>query len=133
MYTETCTQLLDETDRMKPFASLPLALAVEPDIQLYRLLADLSHDTPWPERQRAARALGRSGDPQALPGLLDALPSDPFWKVRCDIIQAMEMIGDPASVPVLQKVASYDGFEVVRSYARKAVERLTVEEQHPAG
>ena len=63
--------------------------------------------------------------PDALPGLLDALPADPFWMVRCATIQTLEMIGDQEAVPTLQEVAKSDGFQVVRSYAAKAVERLS--------
>jgi HEAT repeat protein len=63
-------------------------------------------------------------NPEALPGLLDALPADPFWMVRCAIIQALEKIGDPMAIPTLQEVANSDGFQVVRSYAAKAVDRL---------
>ena len=45
--------------------------------------------------------------------------------VRYDIIQALEMIGDPGAIPTLQMVAQSDGFQLVRSYAAKAVERLS--------
>ena len=64
-------------------------------------------------------------NPEALPGLLDALPVDPFWMVRCAIIQALESIGDPEAVPTLRQIAKSDRFQVVRSYAAKAVERLS--------
>ncbi len=107
------------------YATLPLALVVQPDSKLYQLLADLSPDTPWGERQMAARRLGNLRDPEALPGLLAALPTDPFWMVRCAIIQALEKIGDPGAIPTLQEVATEDGFQVVRSYAAKAIERLS--------
>jgi HEAT repeat protein len=90
-----------------------------------RLVADLSPETPWGDRQNAARKLGYLGNPEALPGLLDALPDDNFWMVRCAIIQALERIGDPGAIPTLRQVASGDGFQVVRSYAAKAIERLS--------
>lgn len=102
----------------------PLALVIQPDIKLYNLLADLSPDTPWGDRQISAKKLGNMRNPEALPGLLDALPSDPFWMVRCAIIQALEKIGDPMAIPTLQEVANSDSFQVVRSYAAKAVDRL---------
>jgi HEAT repeat protein len=102
----------------------PLALVIQPDIKLYNFLADLSPDTPWGDRQIAAKKLGNMRNPEALPGLLDALPADPFWMVRCAIIQALEKIGDPMAIPTLQEVANSDGFQVVRSYAAKAVDRL---------
>jgi HEAT repeat protein len=69
--------------------------------------------------------LGCTRNPEALHGLLDALPDDPFWMVRCAIVQALEMIGDPAAIPALQEAAERDSFQVVRSHAAKAVERLT--------
>lgn len=103
----------------------PPVFVVQPEIKLYSLLADLSPDRPWGERKMAAKKLGYLRDPQALPGLLDALPSDPFWMVRCAIIQALEMIGDPRALPTLREVAKSDGFKVVRSHAAKAVERLS--------
>ena len=103
----------------------PLAFVVQPDIKMYTLLADLSPDRPWGERKMAAKKLGYLRDPQAVPGLLDALPSDPFWVVRCAIIQALEMIGDRNSISTLREVAESDGFQVVRSHADKAVERLS--------
>jgi hypothetical protein len=112
-------------DQMNTYRTLPLTLVVQPDIILYNLLADLSPDTPWGDRRIAAQKLGYMRNPEALPGLLDALPADPFWMVRCAIIQALEMIGDPGAIPTLREVAKSDGFQVVRSYAAKAVERLS--------
>jgi HEAT repeat protein len=116
----------EEVDEMESYTMLPpLAVVVQPDIKLYNLLADLSPDTAWGDRQIAAKKLGNMRDPEALPGLLGALPSDPFWMVRCAIIQALEKIGDPRAIPTLREVADSDGFQVVRSYASKAVERLS--------
>ena len=112
-------------DKVNPFTTLPLAIEVQPDHRVVKLLADLSPDTPWGDRQIAARKLGSMRSPEALPGLLDSLPADPFWMVRCTIIQALEMIGDPEAIPTLQEVAESDGFQVVRSYAAKAIERLS--------
>jgi hypothetical protein len=105
--------------------SSPPALVVQPDIKLYALLADLSPERPWGERKMAAKKLGYLRDPDAVPGLLDALPSDPFWMVRCAIIQALEMIGDRSVLPTLLEVAENDGFQVVRSHAAKAIQRLS--------
>lgn len=99
--------------------------AVQSDPALEDLTAALSPDTPWGDRQAAARKLGRMRAAQALPALLAALPADPFWMVRCAIIQALEIIDDPRAVPALQEVARTDSYQVVRSYAAKAVERLS--------
>jgi len=104
------------------FGTLPLA---EHDQELDDLLAKLSPETPWGERQAAAKRIGSLRLSKALPALLASLPADPFWMVRCDIIQALERIGDAAAVPTLRSVAKNDGFQVVRAYAAKAVERLS--------
>ena len=114
------TEVVDQ----KPYTSLPLALVIQPDPKLYELLADLSQDTSWGDRKMAAQKLGGMRAVEALPGLLEALPSDPFWMVRCAIIQALQQIGDPAAITTLRKVARFDAFQIVRSYAAKAVERL---------
>lgn len=112
-------------DEMKAFTTLPIVIDVRPDPQVEKWLADLSPDTAWGNRQIAAKNLGHMGSSEALPGLLNALPTDPFWMVRCTIIQALERIGDPTAIPTLQEVARCDGFQVVRSYATKAIERLS--------
>jgi len=122
MFAVNFDQHTEVANRMN---TLPLELVVQPDIKLYKLLADLTPDTPWGERKIAAQKLGFMRNPEALPGLLSALPTDPFWMVRCAIIQALEMIGDPRAIPALHEVSVSDGFQVVRSYATKAIERLS--------
>jgi HEAT repeat protein len=112
-------------DNLNPFITFPITVEVQPDPEVAELLAELSPDTPWGERQMAAKKLGRLRNQEALPGLLAALPVDAFWMVRCAIIQALEMIGDPGAIPTLQEVAISDGFQVVRSHAAKAVKRLS--------
>jgi HEAT repeat protein len=114
-------------DKMNIFTTFPIAIEVQPDRKLEKLLADLSPDTSWGDRQIAAQKLGYMSSREALPGLLAALPADPFWMVRCAIIQALEMIGDPGAIPTLREIAKSDGFQVVRSYAAKASERLSLE------
>ena len=119
-------------EKLNPLTAYPIAIEVQLDRKLYKLLADLSPDTPWGDRQIAARKLGDMRDPEALPGLLEALPgllaalpTDNFWMVRCAIIQALEMIGDPGAILALQEAAINDNFQVIRSYAAKAVDRLS--------
>jgi len=112
-------------DKTTKFTALPLVVETQPKRELETLLANLTPNTSWGERQNAAKKLGYMRDAEALPGLLAALPIDPFWLVRCAIIQALEMIGDPGAIPTLQEVAKNDGFQVVRSYAAKAIERLS--------
>jgi HEAT repeat protein len=130
MLTANFNQRPEVADQMNAYRTPPLALVV-PDIKLYILLADLSPDTPWGERKIAAQRLGSMRSPEALPGLLDALPADPFWMVRCAIIQALEMIGDSGAIPTLREIANSDGFYVVRSHAAKAIERLSQKVQEP--
>lgn len=110
---------------MNTVVTLPLSVQVHPDRKLEGLLAELSPATPWGNRQIAAKKLGCMRDREALPVLLNALRTDPFWMVRIAIIQALELIGDPAAIPTLEQVAGNDGFLVVRSYAKKAMERLS--------
>jgi HEAT repeat protein len=104
------------------FISFPVAI---PNREIALLAADFSHEVPWAERQRAARKLGQSRDPEALSFLLAALPEDPFWMVRCVMIQAVECIGDPKALPILNEVAHNDRFSAVRSAAKEAIERLS--------
>jgi HEAT repeat protein len=105
--------------------SLPLAIKYHPDQELNDLLAALSPDISWGDRQIGAKRIGNLRNSEALPWLLATLPVDPFWMVRCSIIQALEMIGDPRAIPFLEEIAINDEFQVVRSYASKAVERLS--------
>jgi len=114
--------ILDVNDRYK---ISPFVVVTQPDPELDKLLADLSPDTSWGDRQIAAKKLGNMRSQKALPELLAALPTDPFWMVRCAMIQALEMIGDPGAIPTLREVAQNDSFQVVRSYAAKAIERIS--------
>jgi len=52
--------------------------------------------TPW----AAPQALGKIGNPQAVPALLQAL-KDKEWRVRWAAAEALESIGDPQAVPAL--------------------------------
>jgi HEAT repeat protein len=124
MYVVEFNQNPRVAERLNPLLDLPMTGEAHPDRALDGLLADLSPDTPWGERQIAARKLGAMRCSEALPWLLTALPEDPFWMVRCAIIQALEMLDDPQAIPILREVAANDRFQVVRSYASKAIERL---------
>ena len=125
MFTTNFDQGSRVVDESTTYTTFPLTFVVQPDVELNRLLADLSPDTPWGLRKIAAQKIADEGSPEAVHGLLDALSSDPFWLVRCAIIQAVERIGDPNAIPTLREVAQNDGFQIVRSYAAKAVERLS--------
>ena len=125
MFNVNFDPCLEVVDMMNSFRILPQANEVQPNHKLKNLLADLTSETSWYDRKIAAQKLGYMHNQEALSGLLCALPVDPFWMVRCAIIQALENIGDVRSIPTLWKVANSDGFQVVRSYAAKAIERLS--------
>lgn len=124
MFTVNAYQHPEVADRKTTLTVFPLAIETQPKRDLDVLLTNLTPDTPWGERQIAAKKLGNMRDPEALPGLLAALPNDPFWMVRCAIIQALEMIDDQGAIPTLREVSENDSFQVVRAYAAKAIERL---------
>ncbi|MBW4552250.1 MAG: HEAT repeat domain-containing protein [Aphanocapsa sp. GSE-SYN-MK-11-07L] len=66
-------------------------------------LEDEADRTPaggYPLRRNAARALGKLGDRQAVPALIQALSCTDFY-VREAAAQALEMLGDPAGIPTL--------------------------------
>jgi HEAT repeat protein len=130
MYTENIAQFPESTYEIDLFA-LPLAVEVKTDDKTDGLLRNLSPDAPWGDRQTAAKKLGYMRSQEALPVLLDVLPTDPFWMVRCSMIQALERIGDPAAIPTLQKVAKRDRFKVVRSHAAKAIGILDAKNGEP--
>jgi len=125
MFTPIQIQLPPMEDRIHTLADLLIGVEVQPEPKIKALLADLTPDMPWGQRQIAAKRLGHLRSTEAVPGLLATLPVDPFWMVRCAIIQALELIGDPGAIPTLREVAKNDGFQVVRSYAAKAIERLS--------
>lgn len=95
------------------------------DGQLDLLISQLSQESNWGERQRAARKLGYLGRSEAVSPLLTALPADPFWMVRCAIIQALEKIGDARAIPTLRRVEEEDAFLTVRQHAAKAITTLS--------
>jgi len=95
------------------------------DRQLDLLISQLSLESNWGERQRAARKLGYMGRTEAVAPLLTALPTDPFWMVRSAIIQALEKIGDTRAIPTLRRVEQEDAFLTVRQNAAKAIATLS--------
>ena len=122
MFQVMNNQYPEAVEEIQAFTAFPLSIEVLPD---HDLIADLSPQVPWGQRQRAAKRLGSKKALAAVPALLQVLPTDPFWMVRCAVIQALERIGDPNAIPTLQQVAQNDSFQVVRSYAEKAIERLS--------
>jgi hypothetical protein len=76
-------------------------------------------------RRAAAEALGRLGDPAAVPDLRERLRADENWSVRQAAAQALGRLGDPAAVPdLLERLRSDDEPWNVRSGAAGALGRL---------
>lgn len=119
-------QQLQVLEVLNQHLAFPIAIEAQPDQKEIKYLADLSPDMPWGARKIAAQKLGDQKSPEALQGLVNALRTDPFWMVRCALIQALEKSGNPRVISTLQEVAKDDGFQIVRSYAAKAVERLSL-------
>ncbi|QOV22651.1 HEAT repeat domain-containing protein [Anabaenopsis elenkinii] len=57
----------------------------------------------YPLRRNAARALGKLGDPKAIPGLIKCLECPDFY-VREAAAQSLQKLGDPAVAPALMKM-----------------------------
>lgn len=66
---------------------------------------DRSPDGGYPLRRNAAKALGKLGDRQAVPALIQALDCEDYY-VRESAAQALEQLQDPAAIPpLLNKLA----------------------------
>jgi phycocyanobilin lyase subunit alpha len=61
---------------------------------------DRTESGGYPLRRNAARALGKLGDAQAVPALIQSLACTDFY-VREAAAQSLEMLGNPTSVPPL--------------------------------
>ena len=73
-------------------------------------------------RLSAAQALGRLGDPRALPILIAALQDRHAW-VRQAAIESLAALGDPAAIgPLEAMLQSHDSFE--RTAAETALRQL---------
>lgn len=62
--------------------------------------ADCTEDGGYPLRRNAARALGKLGDRQAVPALIQCLACADFY-VREAAAQSLEKLGDPVCIPDL--------------------------------
>lgn len=65
--------------------------------------ADRTPDGGYPLRRNAARALGKLGDLQAVPALIECLSCTDFY-VREAAAQALELLEDPRCIPHLTKM-----------------------------
>jgi phycocyanobilin lyase subunit alpha len=69
-------------------------------IQALKDEADRTPEGGFPLRRNAARALGKLGDPVAVPALIEALDCSDFY-VRDAAVQSLEMLNDLTCVPKL--------------------------------
>ena len=72
-------------------------------IDLLQEEGDRTDEGGFPLRRNAARALGKLGDLQALPALIDCL-NCPDYYVREAAAQALEMLGDSRAIAPLMKL-----------------------------
>lgn len=77
--------------------------AVEALIKALEDEADRTELGGYPLRRNAARALGKLGDRQAVPGLIRCLECSDFY-VREAAAQSLEMLGDQAAIPALRQL-----------------------------
>jgi HEAT repeat protein len=56
-------------------------------------------------RSQATLALGKIGDPEDIPALLEA-SADEFWPVRAQVANGLGMIGELSTIPTLQRLTT---------------------------
>ncbi len=78
---------------------------------------DRAPDGGYPLRRNAARALGKLGNHQAVPALINCLAFSDFY-VREAAAQALEMLGDKTAIPELIKLLS-GGVEAAQQFPGK--------------
>jgi HEAT repeat protein len=85
--------------------------------------AELRAATSWEVRRDAAEALGKAGNREAVPDLVNALRNDSHWVVRFTSALALGEIGDVAALEPLTE-ALRDQNDSVREYTLKALGSL---------
>ena len=83
-------------------------------------------------RRDGALALGRIGDPRAVPALMERLKADSDREVRIAAAWALGEIGDPRAGVYLERAALFDKKQDVRDAAAAAYKRLPREGAAPA-
>jgi HEAT repeat protein len=73
-------------------------------------------------RAQATLALGKIGDPQDIPALLQA-STDELWPVRAQVANSLGMIGELSTIPTLQRLA-VDNEWWVRMNASRALAKM---------
>jgi HEAT repeat protein len=71
-------------------------------------------------RESSIQALGKIGDPKAVPYLVRLL-GDRSTAIRLSVIRALEGIGDPQAIPDIQRVLESESDPVVKSQAVAAL------------
>ena len=117
--------LKDPEDEVRMGACLGLGLIKDPSTfdEIANVLLD---DLKIEVRQAAAKALGNTEHPAALPYLMEAL-GDPYWwyereVAAGDLLQAIEKMGSSAVEPLIEALKDKEG--AVRKFAATLLGRL---------
>jgi hypothetical protein len=97
--------------------------------KLEKLEKTLQSDPSFQVRVQAAAVLGKLGDREAVPILIQTMMEDKHEMVRATCAEALGRLGDPAAKPAL-KAALSDPSTAVRAQAEQALKGLSGE--HPA-
>ncbi len=117
--------LKDDEDEVRIAACLGLGFFKDPDT--FDDITTVLLDDPKIEvRQAAAKALGNTGHPAALPYLMEALHDSFWWYERevaaGDLLSAIEKMGPVAVDPLIEALQDKEG--VVRKFAATLLGRL---------
>lgn len=74
-------------------------------------------------REAAIQSLGKSGNPKAVPHIIEHLNESSF-AIKLSAIEALEALGDPQAIAPLQKVAENDSDVLIREKAKEAIATL---------
>jgi len=119
------TALKDTEDDVRIGACLGLGFFKEPST--FDEITNILLDDPKIEvRQAAAKALGNTGHPAAVPFLMEAL-RDPYWwfereTAAGDLLNAIERMGDAALEPLIEALKDKEG--AVRKFAAILLGRM---------
>lgn len=107
-------------------------LAATRDLRIISDLVAALHDQAPSVREAAAAALGRAGDPSALPALKQALKNkdEDAW-VRLRIAQTISSLGDREGIPVLLELAKEGDAKLSRLEAIASILKLTGSSEPP--
>ena len=97
------------------------AAAVPPSQHMQQLEDALLHDAYFKVRLQAALLLGQSGEPAALPALVQALRADPHLSVRAAAAAALASLQDARAVTPLVHQGALDPEALVREAAQQAL------------